>query len=186
MKRLRLLLLVAVLVPLLPALLAAATERVEVINATELRAEPAAATASRGWVEKGDRGDQLGRRGGWVRVQMAERQGWLRVWQVRPAGKDDGNVLLRGLERFSRSIAGLFGAGDGANVQSNAVTATIGVRGLDAGEFTSASPNPAALQRVRGLRASAGDAAAFARSAGLRQRQLSTPQDQPTQNWEDW
>jgi hypothetical protein len=186
MKHLRLLLLVAVLAPLLPAVLVAAAERVEVIKATELRAEPAATTASRGWVRKGEQGDQLGRRGGWVRVQMAERQGWLRVWQVRPADNDDGNVLLRGLERFSRSIAGLFGAGGDDTVESNAVTATIGVRGLDAGEFTSAAPNPAALQRVRGLRASADDAAAFARAAGLRQRQLSTPQDQPTQDWEDW
>lgn len=186
MKHLRPLLLVALFAPLLPVVLAAAAERVEVIKATELRAEPAAATASRGWVEKGEQGDQIGRRGGWVRVQLAERQGWLRVWQVRPADNDDGNALLRGLERFSRSIAGLFGAGDDSAVQGNAVTATIGVRGLDAGEFTSAAPNPAALQRVRGLRASSGDAAAFARSAGLRQRQLSTPQDQPTQNWEDW
>jgi len=183
MKRLQWLLLVAVLLPLLPGLIVAAAQRVEAVKALELRAEPAAATASRGWVEKGEQGDQLGRRGGWVRVQFSDRQGWLRVWQVRPA--ESGNALLHGLERFSRSIAGLFSS-DGGGVQQDGVTATIGVRGLDGGEFTSAAPDPAALQRVRGLRASRDEAASFARSAGLQRRQLSTPESQPAQNWDDW
>jgi len=184
MKRLRLLLLAALFGPLLPAVLLAAAERVEVIQATELRAEPAAATASRGWVEKGEQGDRLGRRGGWVRVQLGDRQGWLRMWQVRPA-ESAGNALLRGLKRFSRSIAGLFSS-DGDTVNQQGVTATIGVRGLDGGEFTSAAPNPAALQRLRGLRASRDEAVSFARSAGLQGRQLSAPESQPVQNWDDW
>lgn len=186
MKRLRQLLLFAALAPLVPAVLTAAGERVEVVAATELRAQPADATASRGWIEKGERGEQLGRSGGWVRVQLGERQGWVRVWKVREASDDDGNALFQGLQRFSRSIAGLFGGDDGTQVQQTGVTATIGVRGLDGGEFTSAAPDPAALQQVRGLRASGRDAAAFASRAGLRQRELSTPQSKPTQNWDDW
>lgn len=186
MKRLRPLFLLALLVSLLPAVLAAAAEQIEVIAAAELRAQPSAGTGSRGWAEKGDRGEQLGRKGGWVRVQLGDRQGWMRVWQVRPASDGDDNVLLRGLKRFSRSIAGLFGDGDDGTVQNTQVTATIGVRGLDAGEFTSAAPDPAALQRVRSLRPTHGDVASFARAAGLRQRDLATPESQPTQNWEDW
>lgn len=187
MKRQPLQLLLLVLLPFLPAGLTAAGERVEVIAATELRAQPGAATASRGWVEQGDRGEHLGRSGGWVRVQMEQgRQGWLRVWQIRTATADEGNALFQGLKRFSRGIAGLFGASDGDDVPQTQVTATIGVRGLDAGEFVEAAPDPAALRQARGMRATGAEATAFAQAAGLQRRRISTPESQPDQNWEEW
>lgn len=186
MRHRPLLLALGLLLPWLPSVLPAAAAPIEVIAAAELRAQPGAATGARGWVERGARGEQLGRRGGWVRVQLAGQQGWLRVWQVRPAPETGGNVLLRGLQRFSRSIAGLFGAGDDGAVQETDVVATIGVRGLDAGEFTEASPDPAALQRMRRLRATGAEATAFARTAGLERRALATPETRPTQDWEDW
>lgn len=181
------LLLPLLLAALVPTLLSAAGETVEVVAATEMRAQPASATASRGRVEKGDRGERLDRSGGWVRVRMkGGPEGWLRVWQVGPVAEGEENALLSGLKRFSRDIAGLFGSGDDGGGEQTRVTATIGVRGLDGGEFTEAAPDAAALQRVRGLSAGREEAASFARAAGLQRRELATPESGQTQNWEDW
>ena len=157
-----------------------------VIESAELRAQPVDGAATRGRLQDGTAVQRLARSGGWVRVATdGGTQGWLRMWQVREAEDAGGNPLLRGLQRFSRKIAGLFRArGDG--IQENPVTATIGVRGLEAGEFEQAAPAPEALQRVQALRPDPGEVTAFARRAGLQRRQVATVESQPTQNWEDW
>lgn len=156
-----------------------------VIEAAELRAQPVSGAATRARLQAGTSVQRVARSGGWVRVAVdGGGEGWLRMWQVREADDDGGNPLLRGLERFSRKIAGLFRPrGD---VEATPVTATIGVRGLDAGEFEQAAPAPAALRQVQALRPSRGDAAAFARAAGLERREIAVLETQPTQDWEDW
>lgn len=159
-----------------------------VIESAELRAQPAESAAMRGRVHKGDRARRLDRSGGWVRVDVADddRTGWLRLWQVRAAESGDGNPLLQGLQRLSRSIAGLFRGRDDSDVQQTGVTATIGVRGLDAGDFEQAAPAPDALQRMRQLRGDREQAAAFARDAGLQRREVVTLESRPSQDWGEW
>ena len=156
-----------------------------VIEAAELRAQPVSGAPTRGRLPEGANVRRLARSGGWLRVATADEgsEGWLRMWQVREA-EDGGNPLLRGLERFSRKIAGLFRPR--GEVEATPVTATIGVRGLDAGEFEQAAPAPDALRRVQGLRPGRGDAAAFAQGAGLQRRDVAALETQPAQDWEDW
>lgn len=159
-----------------------------VIEAAELRAQPAEGAAMRGRVERGTVVRRLDRSGGWTRVAVDddERSGWLRIWQVREAESRDGNPLLQGLQRFSRSIAGLFRARDDSDIQQTEITATIGVRGLDAGDFEQAAPAPGALQRMRQLRGDHGEAADFARSAGLQRREIRVLESSQSQDWGEW
>lgn len=158
-----------------------------VIEAAELRAQPAEGAAMRGRVERGTAVRRLDRSGGWMRVAVgdAERSGWLRIWQVREAEGRDGNPLLQGLQRFSRSIAGLFRGRD-SDVQQTEITATIGVRGLDAGDFEQAAPAPGALQWMRQLRGDRGEAADFARSAGLQRREIRVLESSQSRDWGEW
>lgn len=185
MKRVALLVLCAATVALVGRV-GAEPAGLVVIEAAELRAQPVSGAATRGRLQVGTSVRRLARSGGWVRVAVDNggREGWLRMWQVREAEDDGGNPLLRGLERFSRTIAGLFRPR--GEIQETPVTATIGVRGLDAGDFEEAAPAPAALERVQALRPSRGDAAAFARGAGLERREIAALGAQPTQDWEDW
>lgn len=159
-----------------------------VIESAELRARPLEGAASRGRLQQGTRVERRQRSGGWVRVRESGggREGWLRLWQVRAAESGDGNPLLRGLQRFSRQIAGLFRAHGDSGLQEQPVTATIGVRGLDAGDFEQAAPDPAALRAVRSLRPAPGEAAVFARQAGLQRRQVVTPETPTSQDWGEW
>lgn len=159
-----------------------------VIEAAELRAQPAEGAATRGRVSKGTTVRRLDRSGGWMRVAVDddERSGWLRIWQVRDAEGRDGNPLLQGLQRFSRSITGLFRGRDDSGVQQTEVTATIGVRGLDAGDFEEAAPAPGALQRLRQLRGDREEAAAFARGAGLQRRDVAVLESHQSRDWGEW
>lgn len=159
-----------------------------VIDAAELRAQPAESAAMRGRVEKGVTVRRLDRSGGWIRVAAEgdERSGWLRLWQVREVKSRDGNPLLQGLQRFSRSVAGLFRGRDDSDIQQTEVTATIGVRGLDAGDFEEAAPAPDALQRVRRLRGDLAEAADFARSAGLQRREIGVLESNQSRDWGEW
>ena len=159
-----------------------------VIASAELRAQPLEGSASRGRLAEGTRVERRQRTGGWVRVREAGggREGWLRLWQVRAAESGGENPLLSGLKRFSRQIAGLFRAGGDRGLQEQPVTATIGVRGLDAGDFEQAAPDPAALRAVRSLRPAPGEAAAFARQGGLQRRQVATLETPQSRDWGEW
>lgn len=166
----------------------AESDRLVVIESAELRAQPVDGAMSRGRLADGTEVRRLGRSGGWVRITTTDdaATGWLRIWQVRAAGKGDENPLLRGLKRFSRSISGLFRAGDDSGVRQREITATIGVRGLDAGDFEEAAPAPEALEQVRRMRADRGQAAAFARGAGLQRRELAVLESHPSRDWGEW
>lgn len=162
-----------------------------VVEAAELKAEPSEGAAPRGRLEAGTRVERGTRSGGWIAVQPAgtgARGGWLRVWQVRAAPDDGGNPILEGLKRFSRAVSGLFGASDRPEVQQGDVTATIGVRGIKRGDFASASPDPAARQRVAGMRADAAAASKFAHAAGLARRDVGDlpAADAEARDWGEW
>lgn len=177
-----------VLAPVLAGAAGADHAELVVIEAAELRAQAEESAATRGRLARGTRVLRLDRSSGWVRVAVDDDgpSGWLRLWQVRAVEGRDGNPLLRGLERFSRSIAGLFRGRDDGGVTNTEVTATIGVRGLDAGDFEQAAPAPDALQRMRQLRGDHEQAAAFARDAGLQRREVVTLESRPSQDWGEW
>lgn len=166
---------------------AAAPDALVVIESAELRAQPVEGAASRGRIAEGTGVRRLDRSGGWIRVATADdaASGWLRIWQVRAAENGGDNPLLQGLKRFSRSIAGLFRTDD-SGIRQTEITATIGVRGLDAGDFEEAAPAPGALQRVRALRADRAEAAAFARGAGLERRELAVLESHESRDWGEW
>ncbi|MDZ7748151.1 MAG: hypothetical protein U5K43_04295 [Halofilum sp. (in: g-proteobacteria)] len=171
----------------------AAAEREVIVEAATLRDGPGASASPVTRLEAGTEVAGGARRGAWLAVEtrtQPRRSGWVRVWRVRsvPADEDDGNPILNGLKRFSRSVAGLFGGDSGSQVEQGNVTATIGVRGLKPGEFASASPDPAARERLATVRASGDEARAFAREAGLDRREIGAvgAGAGQAQDWGEW
>lgn len=101
------------------------------------------------------------RRGPWVQVRTAEgATGWVHLFDIGPAaapgeGSGAGGAL--------RGLSGLFGGSRPTQAGS-----TAGIRGLDAQDIANATPNPAAVRQMEGLRQGEGEARAFADRAALR------------------
>jgi len=101
------------------------------------------------------------RQGPWVQVRTAQgATGWLHLFDIGPAaapaeGGGAGGAL--------RGVTSLFGSG-----RSTQTGGTAGIRGLDAQDLANATPNPAAVTQMEGLRQGEGEARAFADRAALR------------------
>lgn len=112
-------------------------------------------------------------RGLWFRVTPADggAGGWVRRFDVRTAAGaqrrgSGGNVLGNLGNLFSRN-----------GQDSDQVTATIGVRGLDAADLQGARPDPGAVRALDAYRASPAEAEGMARGAGLVARQVAYPEE---------
>jgi hypothetical protein len=109
--------------------------------------------------------DILERRGGWLRISAMGITGWARLHQVRagegPEAKNTGGGLtaLKNVSQTGRS-------------GSQGIVATTGIRGLSAEELKSAKPNPKAVESMEANRASDSSARDFARSAGLKEKDV--------------
>ena len=109
--------------------------------------------------------DILERRGGWLQISARGKTGWARLHQVRagegPEAKKSGEGLtvLKNVGKTGRS-------------GSQGIVATTGIRGLSAEELESAKPNPKAVESMEASRASDSTARDFARSAGLKEKDV--------------
>jgi uncharacterized protein YgiM (DUF1202 family) len=184
----------AAVVTLTLAAAQAGAERTVVVEPATLRDGPGAQHAPVARLAQGAQVQPGTRSRGWLRVRTMDdrgRSGWIRVWRVRtvPAAQDDDtNPILRGLQRFSRAVTGLFGDAGGPDVEQGQVTATIGVRGLKPGEFAAAEPDPEARQRLATIRAGPAEARAFAREAGLARREVggASAGAGESRDWGEW
>jgi hypothetical protein len=105
----------------------------------------------------------LERRGAWLRVKTPSSSGWVRLHQVRvgegPEKKASG----------AEGVGMLWNVGQTGRSGSTGIVATTGIRGFDAEALKNAKPNPQAVQSLEGFRASKDGAAAYAKSAGLKE-----------------
>jgi hypothetical protein len=138
-----------------------AEEAVMTRRAVELRASPGDSGGSLASLPEQSRVTRLdGRQGPWVQVRSAQgATGWVHMFDVGPASASGGGGSSGGgfVTGALRGVTGLFDSG--APRQS---TAIAGIRGLEAEDLANAQPNPAAVQRMSGWRASENDARAYA------------------------
>ncbi len=132
----------------------------------------------------------------WVRVRVANAPeaalAWVSLLDLRfgaaapppPRAPASGG----GFAAFSRSVSGLLGGFRGHQSNYAAPTATIGIRGLTAGELAQAAPNFQAYAESERFVANPYDAQAYAFAAGLVPQRLpylvppavATPASRPT------
>ena len=107
----------------------------------------------------------LERHGGWMRISAKGKTGWAKLHQVRigegPEAKSSGGGLaaLKNVSQTGRS-------------GSQGIVATTGIRGLSAEEIKSAKPNPKGVESMEAYRANDNAARDFARSAGLKEKDV--------------
>jgi hypothetical protein len=153
-----------------PAL--AAAEPGTVFVETPLRAAPSITAETLGTLGPDTAVSVEESRGLWLRVSPAgggDSRGWVRRFDVRTGAPEER-------ESAAGALGGLGRLFSGGGQQEEQVTATIGVRGLDAADLQGARPDPAALQVMERYRASADEAARLAREAGLASRQVAYPE----------
>lgn len=108
----------------------------------------------------------LERRGAWLRVKTPAASGWVRLHQVR---------IGEGPEKKASGAEGLgmlWNVGQTGRSGSTGIVATTGIRGFDAEALKNAKPNPQAVQSMEVFRATKDGAAAYAKSAGLREAKV--------------
>ena len=134
-------------------------------SAVDLMATPYRDAKPAGQLPSNTRVDILERRGGWLRISAQGKTGWARLHQVRagegPEAKKSGEglAMLKSVGKTGRS-------------GSQGIVATTGIRGLSAEELKSAKPNPKAVESMEASRASDTTARDFARSAGLKEKDV--------------
>jgi len=148
----RLLLAVALLVPLL-----AAAEPATLVRAAELKKEPAADAATIVELPENTALEALERKGGWTRVKSASGEGWVRMLALRFGAPGDGK----------KGESGLAQAFNAARTGSSGTQVTTGVRGLDQEKLANAQPNPAELEKLGQFAATPEAAAGFAAKGKL-------------------
>jgi hypothetical protein len=134
-------------------------------SAVDLMATPYRDAKPAGQLPANTTVDILERRGGWLRISAQGKTGWARLHQVRagegPEAKKSGEglAMLKNVGKTGRS-------------GSQGIVATTGIRGLSAEELKSAKPNPKAVESMEASRASDTTARDFARSAGLKEKDV--------------
>jgi len=103
----------------------------------------------------------ISRQGAWTQVEVGGRRGWMRVFHLRfpSTVESGGGNALSGL-------TSVFGFGQRKQAETSKV-ATLGIRGLTAEDFQSASPDPAALRKLQSWRSDKASAERFAREGKL-------------------
>jgi hypothetical protein len=135
---------------------AAAAEDGAVIRADELKATPFIDGATAMKVPANQPVTIVGRKGGWVQVQVNGQTGWLRMLNVRLAA---GSSPAQG--QASVRSASLLRTG------SSGRTVTTGIKGLGEEDLKNASPDPAQLAALAALAVPSTEASANAQASGL-------------------
>jgi hypothetical protein len=146
-----------------------AQEPVYTNRTTEMRAGPDDAAALLRTLPEKTAVQQLERKGAWTKVQFgdpATREiGWVRMMHLR-----GGAVVVESQPASSGGLFGSFGrllGGNKSNGNLRAQNATVGIRGLSPEELTDATPNPAAVAKMKSFRVDKADAERFAREAKI-------------------
>lgn len=122
-----------------------------------LQAGPATTAAASGSVKAGAAVDIIQRKGFWAQVKSGASTGWLKLNRLSLGGGVSGN-----------DIAALASGRTGSN---NVVSASGG-RGLDAADLERATPDNEAVSALSRTAASEAAATQFARSGGLKARNI--------------
>ncbi len=129
-----------------------------------VRATPSAQATTLGKVRKNARVQLLANRGGWTQVRLGATTGWVRLLYVRrgaPSGASLSDSLSSARDVVRRGP------------DPGRVTATAGLRGLDAGDLEKASFDEVQLARLESWSVAAPQARRFAEEGGLRTRALA-------------
>lgn len=104
----------------------------------------------------------IDRKGAWIHVETKNNRGWLRLHQIRLGdGKRKRKSGFTGLSYLLNvSQTGRSGA--------RGITATTGIRGLDADELKNAKPDQAAVENLAAQAVSTDNANKFAKANGLK------------------
>lgn len=136
---------------------AIAAEQATAVRTTDVKAKPFTDAATVTSLAERSRVEVLKRETSWIEISSGPHTGWVRMLSLRfeqPATA----ATAHGAPNLFRTA---MEKGTGGSV------ATTGVRGLKEEQLTNPQPNPAALQQMQSIAASAGDAGAFAAKAGL-------------------
>lgn len=101
------------------------------------------------------------KKGGWVQVEANNNHGWLRLHQIR---------LGDGKRKSKSGFAGLsylWNVRETGRSGAKGITATTGIRGLDADDLKNAKPNKRAVENLTSMAATSEDAKLFAKTNGL-------------------
>jgi hypothetical protein len=142
------------------------------IKDDSLRASAESSAASVGHVAKGASVEVLARQGGWTEIAEGGHRGWVRILAVRVAPSASGDGL-----------SGILQAGTRRS-DSSRVVAVAGMRGLNEEELKAAHYDAREIQELDRFTEDHASAENFARSAGLRHRDLAylpAPQSEPRQ-----
>lgn len=152
-------------------MVAAQTETLTVKRNVELRQSPDESSASLAPLAAQTTVTRLAaRQGAWIQVRnSAGKTGWIHLFDasatpVASAAASTTTGTLRGLSNF------LSGGNRSRNLYTP--TATVGIRGLDAEDIASATPNLAALGQAEALRQDSAQARQFAYNAKLEARSV--------------
>lgn len=103
----------------------------------------------------------ISRKGAWVQVEANTERGWLRLHQIR---------LGDGKRKRKSGFAGLsylWNVGQTGRSGARGITATTGIRGLDADDLKNAKPDKRALDKLSSLAVMPKSAREFAEKFGL-------------------
>jgi hypothetical protein len=107
-------------------------------------------------LKQGASGEVIARKGAWVNLKTASGAGWLFSFNVRFQAAGSAPAASGGARPATA-----------AGTQPRRVTATIGIRGLDAEDLKAARYDEAQMRLLDGYAASKGDAQNAARASGL-------------------
>lgn len=103
----------------------------------------------------------ISRKGAWVQVEASKQRGWLRLHQIR---------LGDGKRKRKSGFAGLsylWNVGQTGRSGARGITATTGIRGLDADDLKNAKPDKRALKQLVTIAVTPESAREFAEKSGL-------------------
>ncbi len=110
------------------------------------------------------------RKGKWHRVIAASNAtGWVNMMHLR------GETIVVASTSEPGFLSGITGALSGASGSGSQKSqgATLGIRGLTAEDLQGATPNPAALAKVRSFKSESSEAERFSREANLKKTEAS-------------
>lgn len=143
-----------------------------------LKSSPFSGARTLATLEAGTRVLVVQRASGWLRIRetsgQTARTGWIRAAAVEGAGgarARGGGGFFSSLADLSRRATSLFSAGRG-EPEYRGGTATIGIRGLNAEQLTTATPAPAQVEKLDGFGVAPRDARRHAKQAGLTARRI--------------
>jgi hypothetical protein len=155
------------LAPLLLACLALAghafaQEQATTNRATELKDRPEADARTLSPLAADSTVKVLARQGGWTQVESGAQRGWVRAFHLR----FQSTVETASSGSSLGGLTSALGFGSRKAPETSRV-ASVGIRGLSAEDFKSASPDPAELKKLQSFRSDKASAERFAKEAKL-------------------